>query len=32
MTNEENLEIIDEYLNKEHGNIRKAINNYKESK
>lgn len=32
MTNEENLEVLDEYLNNEHGNIRKAINNYKESK
>ena len=31
-TGEENLDIIDEYLTKEHGNIRKAIKNYKETK
>ncbi len=30
-TGEENLYVIDEYLNSEHGNIRKAINKYKES-
>ncbi len=30
-TGEENNEIIDEYLKKEHGNIRKAIKCYKES-
>lgn len=30
-TGEENLYVIDEYLNSEHGNIRKAINKYKEN-
>lgn len=30
-TGEENLDIIDEYLTKEHGNIRKAVKNYKET-
>ena len=31
-TGEENLDIIDECLKEEHGNIRKAIKNYKETK
>ena len=31
-TGEENLDIIDECLAKEHGNIRKAIKNYEETK
>lgn len=31
-TGEEDLSIIDECLDKEHGNIRKAIKNYKETK
>lgn len=30
-TSEEDLNVIDEYLNSEHGNIRKAINKYKEN-
>ena len=30
-TGEENLYVIDEYLSSEHGNIRKAINKYKEN-
>ncbi len=30
-TNDEDLNVIDEYLNSEHGNIRKAINKYKEN-
>ena len=30
-TSEEDLNVIDEYLNNEHGNIRKAINKYKEN-
>ena len=31
LTGEEDLNVIDEYLNSEHGNIRKAINKYKEN-
>ena len=31
LTCEEDLNVIDEYLNSEHGNIRKAINKYKEN-
>ena len=31
-TGEENMEIIDKYLLEEHGNIRKAIKKYKETK
>ena len=30
-TSEEDLNVIDEYLNSEHGNIKKAINKYKEN-
>ena len=31
LTGEEDLTVIDEYLTIEHGNIRKAINKYKEN-
>lgn len=31
LTGEENVDVINEYLDKEHGNIRKAIKDYKEN-